>query len=476
MSQQDKNCQIPTPVKYVEQMLDYVGYKFNLCERKVLENSCGEGNILIEIVRRYITDAKNNKYTPEEIVAGLEKNVVAYEIDPQKIDICKKRLNKLAFKEDLPEVRWNIKRRDFLKSREKNVDFIIGNPPYITYHDLTENERKILKKNFTVCKKGRFDYCYAFIEASIKTLAPGGKMIYLVPFSIFRNKFANGLRAYLRDYITEIVDYRNIDVFPGITCSTSLILCENLNVTNQIKYRDIFSQKTFLVDRSALGKDGQKWIFYSANSGKRRFGDYFSVQNSVATLCNRAYIFVSEIEDSQYYFVKGMPVEKKITLPAISTKSCRTSKKGKGKVRIIFPYKLKKGKIVHYTEEEFENQYPKACSYLHQFDDDLDKRKSDEKAKWFEYGRSQALADVFNQKLIIPMVITHSTRTYIAGKKTIPFAGYFITVNQNSSMTLKDAKKALESTHFYEYVEEVGTPTTLSSYRVSVHDISGYMF
>lgn len=225
-----------------------------------------------------------------------------------------------------------------------------------------------------------------------------------------------------------------------------------------------------------MGKDGGKWIFYSANSGNRRFGDYFSVQNSVATLCNKAYIFAHEKEDRQYYFVKGISVEKKITLPAISTKSCRASKKGKGKVRIIFPYKLEKGKIVHYTEEEFEAQYPMACSYLHQFDDALQKRKSDEKAKWFEYGRSQALAEVFEKKLIMPMVITHSTKTYIAGKKTIPFAGYFITVNQNSNMTLKDAKKVLESARFHEYVEEVGTPTTISSYRVSVHDISEFMF
>lgn len=43
-------------------------------------------------------------------------------------------------------------------------------------------------------------------------------------------------------------------------------------------------------------------------------------------------------------------------------------------------------------------------------------------------------------------------------------------------MTLQDAKKVLESAGFYQYVKEVGTPTITSSYRVSVHDISEYMF
>ena len=67
MSKQEKNCQIPTPGRYVKQMLDYIGYKYNLRGQKVLENSCGEGNILVEIVKRYIADLKENQYTPSEI-------------------------------------------------------------------------------------------------------------------------------------------------------------------------------------------------------------------------------------------------------------------------------------------------------------------------------------------------------------------------------------------------------------------------
>ncbi|MCH5249136.1 MAG: SAM-dependent methyltransferase [Lachnospiraceae bacterium] len=476
MSKQDKNCQIPTPVKYVEQMLDYVGYKYNLRGHKVLENSCGEGNILIEIVKRYIIDARKNNNTPEEIVEGLEKDIIAYEIDRVKIDICLTRLNDLVSDERLPEVTWNIKHQDFLKSKENNIEFIIGNPPYITYHDLTQKERDILQKKYVVCKQGRFDYCYAFIEASLKALAHNGKMIYLIPFSIFRNRYANGVRGFIRDYITKIIDYRSINVFPGITCSTSLILCEKQNVPNCIGYEDVFSHKSYNIQRSTLSKNGEKWIFQNNNGGSKRFGDYFHVHNSVATLCNKAFLFSVEKEDEQYYFIKDIPVEKEVTLPAVSTKSIRTLKKGNCETRIIFPYKRINGKIAHYMEAEFKKLYPCTCEYLHQFDEDLDKRNADKKAKWFEYGRSQALTEIFGEKLIIPMVITETTGICIADQDSIPYAGYFITMNNNCNMTLQDAKKLLESPHFYQYVKDVGTPTTLSSYRVSVHDISEYRF
>lgn len=480
MSKQEKNCQVPTPTEYVEKMLDYVGYKENLWGQKVLENSCGEGNILLEIVRRYIFDLKKNKYVPSDIIRGLERDIVAYEVDQEKIDICVARLNELLFSERLAGVRWNIKKQDFLKSDEQNVAFVIGNPPYITYHDLTEAERQDLQSRYTVCKKGRFDYCYAFIEASIRALADTGRMIYLVPFSIFRNKFAGELRGFLKNYIIKIVDYRSVKVFPGIICSTTLILCGKKNIPNIIGYENYEDKQTFNIQRDSLSDKGEKWIFEINTSGNKKFGDYFNIHNSVATLLNKAFLFSVDDEQERYYVVNGWCIEKEVTLPAISTKSCRMIKNNKNKesrkeIRIIFPYKLVGAKIIHFSEKEFKKLYPYAWKYLYQFYDDLKKRKADENAKWFEYGRSQALEEVWNRKLVFPMVITKATQTYMADKIAIPYAGYFITAKSNY-MSLKIAKELLESEQFYRYVKDVGTPTTITSYRVSVHDISEYMF
>ena len=44
------NCQIPTPLQYVKILLDDVCYRGQLYGKRVLENSCGDGNILEEII------------------------------------------------------------------------------------------------------------------------------------------------------------------------------------------------------------------------------------------------------------------------------------------------------------------------------------------------------------------------------------------------------------------------------------------
>ena len=46
---------------------------------------------------------------------------------------------------------------------------------------------------------------------------------------------------------------------------------------------------------------------------------------------------------------------------------------------------------------------------------------------------------------------------------------------QNQIELTREAKKILESKEFYKYVEICGTPTTPTSYRISVDDIKEYM-
>ena len=41
MARMGNNCQIPTPEKYVIQMLNLIKYKDNIFEKRVLEYSCG---------------------------------------------------------------------------------------------------------------------------------------------------------------------------------------------------------------------------------------------------------------------------------------------------------------------------------------------------------------------------------------------------------------------------------------------------
>jgi hypothetical protein len=43
----NEKCQVFTPENYVEELLDSIGYTQQLHGKKILENSCGDGNILM---------------------------------------------------------------------------------------------------------------------------------------------------------------------------------------------------------------------------------------------------------------------------------------------------------------------------------------------------------------------------------------------------------------------------------------------
>ena len=465
------NCQIPTPQKYVQQMLDYVDYSKKLYGKKVLENSCGEGNILLEVVKRYIESAKSEKHSAEEIKNGLNKDIEAYEIDKECIEKCKNRLNKLAASYGIEGIEWNIKNNDFLKEDVQNrYDFIMGNPPYITYHDMDDSQREFLKKSFSTCNNGRFDYCYAFIEASLKTLKNRGKMVYLVPCSIMTNKFAGDLRVKLSKYITEIYDYRTIKIFSQALTSSVIIVCENLTNKSDLKYHLVKENTIFEIERKKL--TDAKWsVTRDDNNIGVKFSDFFEVKNSVATLLNEAFIFKEYERRDDYYIIDEYKIEEELVKDAASIKSLS---RGENSYKIIFPYRIEDGKRKDYSENEFEDRFPGAVRYLKQFKDKLKKRKKDKNTLWFQYGRSQAITSVTGNKLIIPMVITKEVHVYEVGENAVPYAGYFIKCRENSRLGLQDAKKILESKDFYDYVKICGTPTTATSYRISVNDIKKY--
>ena len=224
------------------------------------------------------------------------------------------------------------------------------------------------------------------------------------------------------------------------------------------------------------GTLNEKW-FFTTNSilGTERFGDHFQVAHVVATLLNKAYVIKKE--DYQiingFYLCNGKSIEEEVVRETATPRSKRYGKEEK----IIFPYRYEKGKLVKYTEKEFENKFPGANAYLSDFREQLDARESDKNALWFEYGRSQALAGLNRRKLLISTVITDKVTVYMLERKCIPYAGmYIVPKAKNSTYSLEDAKAILESDEFMKYVECVGIHISGTSLRITSKDIEDYMF
>ena len=173
----NKKCQVFTPENYVKELLDSVGYTQHLYGKKILENSCGDGNVLVAIVQRYIDDCVANGLSRTRIKNGLGRDIYGVEIDPEQYYKCIENMNQVLQRNNINGVEWKVFNVDYLRwNIKRQFQFIVGNPPYITYSELKRGEQEYVKETFETCVKGKFDYCYAFIEKSIKELAKDGRM------------------------------------------------------------------------------------------------------------------------------------------------------------------------------------------------------------------------------------------------------------------------------------------------------------
>lgn len=475
-------CQIFTPQGIVEDLLNYVQYKENIANKYVLENSCGHGNILREIVRRYIVDAKNNNLSTQEIKTGLETYIHGYDIDENCCTACAQTLSEIAAEYNIFDVNWNIYHKDFLQEYINNqitiqFDYIISNPPYINYTELDIKNRQFVRENFESCTKGKFDYFYPFVEASLNLLAPAGQLSFIVPNSIFKNVYAEKLRDTIKPFIKTVIDYSSRALFDEALTSSVIFTCQNKRNISTLEYINTVDDINLSIDKNMLE---QKWMFIDQQPPNRdiRFGDRFHASIGIATLLNKAFLIKEEdLKDinDHYYLLnvnqQTFKIEKDSLRPAASPKSKAYEKN----YYIIYPYKrlldntYAKFKDVY----EFRTAFPRTAEYLQIYKTKLLQRKSDNSARWFEYGRSQALRNINQEKLLLSTIITNNVPVYRIDAETVPFSGIFITSPQGNN--LNEANRILASEKFLNYINAIGINANGTSKRITVKDINNFI-
>ena len=468
-----ENCKIYTPDSWVGILLDEVGYRTDLYGKRVLENSCGTGNILRRIVERYIVDAEAHGLSAEQIRSGLERDIVGLEVDAKACATCKQRLTVMAKKYGILKVKWNVTACDALTYSAKDFSFVIGNPPYITYHDLSAATREQLRTKYETCQKGRFDYCYAFIEHSINSLQIDGKLAYIVPNSVLKNVWAESLRAFMLPYLRKILDLKNKNVFEDVTLSPVIIVAQkDVKDNSEMVYQCDDDHVQISVCNDEMSSNAWALGEYRATANRHKFGDYFEVANSVATLLNDAFVITEYTNhDARHISVNGTLVERAVLRPAASIKT----KNANPQPLIIFPYTYdENGSIVRYAEETFVQQFPGAAAHIRKYQKELDARKADKTAKWFEYGRSQAISHLYCPKLVISVMVSGTVRVITADENAVPFAGLYIAAK--GDLSLERAVEILQQEDFLLYVKQHGVPTTKNSYRISKKILDAYSF
>ncbi len=465
-----QKCQIFTPAEKVSRMLDMAGYADDLFGKKVLENSCGDGEFLVQIAERYITDATSHGHTIEQIRDGLGRDIVAYDVDEKMVEKCKSRLNEIAIRFSIPGVNWNVSCADFLEQPGLTTfDYIVGNPPYIAYSDLPSDVQQYVRKHFDTCKKGKFDYCYAFIEKSYKLLSEGGCLIYLIPSNIFKNVFGEEIRKLILSDLDVVIEFPNEKVFENALVSPAIIKIRKGIKVSHLSYSEKF-EKAKQIDKKQLS---ERWFFdLPENRQGRKIGDHYQVSHAVATLLNDAFVLKDGVIQGGYYVMGNDRIEMEIVRQAASPKNKRNKKYTE---HIIFPYAFDdEGNLVHFREDEMERRFPGATAYLRKYKDALEKRDADTSAEWYEYGRSQAIKNLFGPKILISKVISECTEAYLLDDNEIPYSGIYIKPLENEN--LRELITILASKRFKQYIYKVGLSVSGTSRRIITKDIEEYIY
>lgn len=480
--------QVYTPEWVVETILDGLQYHGqSILKKTILEPACGQGAFLVEIVRRYIQAAKSAGYTNEEIIQDLETYIYGIDIDAPAYQECIANLNSLCeqFLNTKP-ARWNIFLQDTLLCYQNYLgffDYIVGNPPYIRIHNLPEQTRQLIKKQFRFTK-GTTDLYLVFFEMAFQMIKPTGKLSYISPNSFLYNASYKAFRAYLNTerHLTAITDFQSHKIFNGFSTYTAISLFDFSNRYDEFAYNAFIDQQIKQVNQIKLNElNAEKWVLFSNENDlflKNLFSNnsvelaqLFNIQYGFATLRDRIFISDCVDIDETYGKFNGYKIEK-----AILNKIVKGSKY-RGETAdiewVIFPYKYQNGRYVAYPEEELRTQFPYAYAYLLAHKSELLSRDLDKNSEWYAFGRSQGIQTSHNEKIVMSTLMKDQIQFYYLPKDIFVYSGLFITPkDENTEWSIID--NVLRSDEFSHYIRLTGKDFSGGYKSISSKQIKQY--
>ncbi|MCD8041327.1 MAG: SAM-dependent methyltransferase [Clostridia bacterium] len=219
--------QVYTPNFIVQNILDMSGYYGkNILQKHVIDNSCGDGAFLTEIVTRYCNIAFEQRIDADIIKTELETYIHGIEINQNECKKCICRLNDIALNFGINNICWDIICADALTVTKYNgkIDYVLGNPPYVRVHNLGDNFNKI--KSFSFSQGGMTDLYIVFFEIGLKMLNKTGVLGYITPSSYFNSLAGSYMRKQLivNNLIEKIIDLQHFQAFNATTYTAITIL------------------------------------------------------------------------------------------------------------------------------------------------------------------------------------------------------------------------------------------------------------
>jgi len=203
---------------------------------RVLEPSCGDGNVLLEAAV-VLSGLARSKDGVGDLITGIE-------LDEKEAASCIKRLRG----RDLSVSRKNVLVGDFFEhcrdlcAKGARFDAVVGNPPFIRYQNFSENQRRVAIEIMEAAglRPNRLMNSWApFLVGSTRLLSDYGRLAMVIPAELLQVNYAAETRRFLSESYSRItlVTFRRL-VFEGIQQEVVLLLGEK-NGTERIGIRTI---------------------------------------------------------------------------------------------------------------------------------------------------------------------------------------------------------------------------------------------
>ncbi len=384
-----------TPAFLVRDILDvalYTGER--ILGRHVMDNSCGDGAFLCEVVSRYCSAFLAAHPSPHGLEAELERYVHGIELDGEAWATCLYNLDAVAHSFGLGAVKWDVLNANALGVTRYNgaMDYVVGNPPYVRVHNLEGDYNEV--KRFRFAQGGMTDLYLVFYELGLAMLSPHGRLCYITPSSWLSSVAATEMRHHiLRERtLSALVDLGHFQAFPSATTYTMIALFEAGPPRDTVAFHtyspeerrplyvcDIAYDDLSIGGNFYVGRKGELDMLRDIKTS--RADRHCKVKNGFATLADK--VFISGVGFSD------------LTIPVLKAST------GKWQ-RALFPYD-EHGKPL---PREHVFSFPSVAAYLNDHKAELLKGKTEGECQgWYLYGRSQALRDVHENKYAINTVV-----------------------------------------------------------------------
>ncbi len=458
--------QVFTPPFLVRNILDFASYRGKgILGKHVIDNSCGDGAFLVEVVDRYCRQhvAVAGNVDTERLRDELERFVHGIEIDAEAYGSCLLNLDNAVAAYGVGGVRWDISNENALSvSRHDGMmDFVVGNPPYVRVHNLEGDYDDV--KRYSFAQDGMTDLYLVFYELGLRMLGESGRLCYITPSSWLTSVAATNMRRYITTHRTlaGVVDLGHYQAFGGITTYTAVALFVKGRRHSGVAYHSYSPERreaAFVCD-IPYGDINICDGFYLAHPARlsllrdikkgRRADAVCTVKNGFATLADKV-------------FILDVPFDE-LTIPVLKASTGQWR-------RAFFPYD-RNGKPLP-KEEIFS--HPRVADYLNAHKAELLKGRDERDCpQWYLYGRSQALGDVFRDKYAINTLVRDkaSVKLTKVPAGTGLYSGLYILTHT----PFETIEETVRSDDFIDYVRMLRKYKSGGYYTFNSKDLEQYI-